>query len=268
MFDHTKMYEQADTAENYVALAVHELRTPLTLLRGYIEALEEHMGAKLTVEDSAFVKQMDAAAQQLVTFINNVLNVARINDDQFAVQLREEKWEQVILPAINDMKLRAAVQGITFKISIAPDIPTVAVDKLSIYEVISNLIDNAIKYSADSKEIIIQSGLNNDGLVETSIQDFGIGIPASVMPNLFDKFYRSHRSRNQINGTGLGLYLCKTILSAHGCSIWVNSKEGQGSTFSFTVLPFAKLTKNPSNNQPNGIKNVHGWIKNHSFYRR
>ncbi|HUD07493.1 MAG TPA: ATP-binding protein [Candidatus Saccharimonadales bacterium] len=268
LFDHTNLYSQDDTAMNYVALAVHELRTPLTLLRGYIEALEEHMSNKLTVQDSAFVKQMDAAAQQLVTFINNVLNVARINDDQFAIQLHEENWSQVLLSAINDMKLRAAVQGITIELSIEPNLPTVAVDKLGIYEVICNLIDNAIKYSAESKKIIVHSGLNNDRLVETSIQDFGVGIPESVMPNLFDKFYRSHRSRNQINGTGLGLYLSKTIISAHETNIWVNSKEGQGSTFSFTILPFARLSKNANGDQANNINNVHGWIKNHSLYRR
>jgi signal transduction histidine kinase len=267
LFDHTNLYGQSDNAMNYVALAVHELRTPLTLLRGYIEALEEHMGNRLTVEDSAFVKQMDAAAQQLVTFINNVLNVARINDDQFAIQLRKEKWPDVITTTIEDMKLRAVVQGIALELSIAPNLPTVAVDKISMYEVISNLIDNAIKYSANSKKIIIKSYVNKNGMVETSIQDFGVGIPESVMPNLFDKFYRSHRSRNQVNGTGLGLYLCKSIVTAHGGNIWVNSKEGNGSVFSFTVLPFVNLPKNPNNN-PNAVSSIHGWIKNHTLYRQ
>ncbi|MGD0284359.1 MAG: ATP-binding protein [Candidatus Saccharimonadales bacterium] len=268
LFDHTNLYGQSDNAMNYVALAVHELRTPLTLLRGYIEALEEHMGNRLTVEDSAFVKQMDAAAQQLVTFINNVLNVARINDDQFAIQLREENWGQVITSTINDMRLRATVQGITLELAIAPNLPTVAVDKISMYEVISNLIDNAIKYSANGKRIVIKSYINKYGLIETSIQDFGVGIPESVMPNLFDKFYRSHRSRNQVNGTGLGLYLCKSIVTAHGGNIWVNSKEGNGSIFSFTVLPFANLPKNLNNGKPNAVSNVHGWIKNHTLYRQ
>ncbi len=268
LFDHTNQYAQSDNAMNYVALAVHELRTPLTLLRGYIEALEDHMSNKLTVEDSAFVKQMDAAAQQLVTFINNVLNVARINDDQFAIQLCEENWEEVINSAINDMKLRAAVQGITFDINIAPNLPTVAIDKVSIYEVISNLVDNAIKYSADSKKINITSLLNKDGIVETSVQDFGIGIPASAMPKLFDKFYRSHESRNQVIGTGLGLYLCKTIISAHKGNIWVDSKEGHGSTFSFTVLPYSMLPKTEGNDQSDNVSGVHAWIKNHNLYRR
>ncbi len=144
-----------------------------------------------------------------------------------------------------------------------------AVDKVSIYEVLNNLLDNAIKYSGAGQRIVVSSKLTQDGMVETTIQDFGMGIPESVMPNLFDKFYRSHRSRAQIGGTGLGLYLSKAIVAAHGGQIWVRSKEGEGSTFGFTLQPYSQLAdaqKNSDNKEI--VRGAHGWIKNHSLYRR
>jgi two-component system sensor histidine kinase VicK len=88
------------------------------------------------------------------------------------------------------------------------------------------------------------------------------------MANLFTKFYRDHRNRAQIGGTGLGLYLSKSIITAHGGNIWVKSKEGQGSTFGFTLLPYAKLTEGQKSGNAELVRGAHGWIKNHSLYRR
>jgi len=268
LFDHNARYASDDQAMGLVAMAAHELRTPLTLLRGYIEAFEEDTTGKLDPQDADYLHKMDAAGQQLVSFINNVLNVARIEDDQFIIKLHEEKWSEIIAAAVQDMQLRAGVQGITIETNIVPDLPSVGVDRVSIYEVLNNLIDNAIKYSSASKQIIVSSKLTEDGLIETSVQDFGIGIPESIVPNLFDKFYRSHRSRAQISGTGLGLYLSKTIIAAHGGNIWVRSKEGQGSIFSFTVLPYAKIASTAKGQEQDLTRTAHGWIKNHSLYRR
>jgi signal transduction histidine kinase len=251
-----------------VAMAVHELRTPLTLLRGYIEALGDDLTGKLPSVDAEYLHKMDAAGQQLVTFINNVLNVARITDDQFLVRLHEEAWPAVLETAVADMKLRAMVHGITLETTAGKDLPTVGVDRSGMYEVICNLIDNAIKYSGNGKKIVVRSTLTEDGLVQTDVQDFGIGIPSSVVANLFDKYYRSHRSRDSISGTGLGLYLCKTIVNAHGGNIWVRSAEGKGSIFSFTVLPFSRVATELKGHPEDLTRTAHGWIKNHSLYRR
>jgi signal transduction histidine kinase len=104
-------------------------------------------------------------------------------------------------------------------------------------------------------------------MIETSIQDFGIGIPTSVMPELFRKFHRSHKSKVQVGGTGLGLYLSKALITAHGGNIWVRSKEGEGSTFSFTILPYDKVKDEQLAGEDGIIRGAHGWIKNHSLYR-
>jgi signal transduction histidine kinase len=268
LFDHTEVYAQDDQAMSFVALSVHELRTPLTLLRGYIEVFDDELGPTLDAELKDFMKKMDVAAQQLAAFVDNILNVAKIEDNQLTLQLHEDNWQGVVEAVVRDLSLRAGVRGITIKTEIASDLPPVGVDRYSIYEVLANLLDNAIKYSKGTSEIYVTAGLNQDGLVETSVKDFGLGIDASVLPHIFDKFYRNHRNRAQIGGTGLGLYLSKSIIDAHGGQIWVTSKVDEGSTFSFTVLPYAKLAGQAKTNDNTGItRSAHGWIKNHSLYR-
>ena len=269
LFDHTEQYSQDDQAISFIALSVHELRTPLTLLRGYIEVFEDELGDKDDPELQGFMLKMRAQAEQLMAFVNNILNVARVDDDQLELQLDEQNWPEVLKSAIEALSLRAKVRGITLHCRIATDLPTVGVDRLSIYEVINNLVDNAIKYSGTSKVINIDAHLTQDGLVETTVQDFGLGISSSIMPNLFTKFYRDHRNRAQIGGTGLGLYLSKAIVTAHSGNLWVRSKEGEGSTFGFTLVPYAKLAeelKKTGNKEI--VRGAHGWIKNHSLYRR
>ncbi|HSX15165.1 MAG TPA: ATP-binding protein [Candidatus Saccharimonadales bacterium] len=268
LFDHTEVYAQDDQAMSFVALAVHELRTPLTLLRGYIEVFDDELGPNLNSELKAFMKKMNAAAQQLAAFVDNILNVAKIEDNQLTLQLHEENWPKVVENVVHDLGLRAGVRGIALKTDIAPNLPTVGVDRYSIYEVLANLLDNAIKYSKGTSEIYISAQLNKEGLVETSVKDFGLGIDASILPHVFDKFYRNHRNRAQIGGTGLGLYLCKAIVDAHGGQISVISKVNEGSTFSFTLLPFTQLQDSGKQGaQPGVTRNAHGWIKNHSLYR-
>ncbi|HSX29201.1 MAG TPA: ATP-binding protein [Candidatus Saccharimonadales bacterium] len=270
LFDHPS-YNQDDAALSFVAIAVHELRTPITLLRGYIEALEEELDGTLNPEMSDFMHKMKVTADSLTAFINNMLNVARIENDEFELRLREDNWSEIVKAAVNDLSLRARIQGVEITTNIAPDLPTVGVDRVSMYEVMANLLDNAIKYSAKNsgKTIEVKSYINGAGLVETLVKDSGPGIPTSLIGNLFEKFYRSHRSRSRVGGTGLGLYLCKSIIDAHDGRIWVQSKEGQGSTFGFTVIPYAKLAEEKKNGDNNDItRGAHGWIKNHSLYSR
>jgi len=269
MFDHTKLYSQEDQAVSFMALSVHELRSPLTLLRGYIEVLEDELGEKVDDELKGFIEKMHAQADLLTAYVNNILNVTRVDDDQLELKLAESDWATVLFASIESMRLRAKVRGITLNCKVAENLPKVGVDRLSIQEVINNLIDNAIKYSGKSKEINIDSHLTENGLIETTVEDHGLGIASSVMSNLFTKFYRDHNNRSQVGGTGLGLYLSKAIVKAHGGNLWVKSHEGQGSVFGFSVLPYSALSEEAKKNEDKEItRSAHGWIKNHSLYRR
>ncbi len=269
LFDHTKQYSQDDQSISFVALTVHELRTPLTLLKGYVEVFNQEFKGKLNPEMDSFLDKMRASSDQLTAFVNNILNVARVDNDQMELKLQKENWSEVLNQAIDTIDLRAKVRNIALERDIATDLPEVGVDRLSIQEVVLNLIDNAIKYSNDSKVIKIKSSLNGEGLVETTVQDFGRGIPESIISKLFTKFYRDHHNRAQVGGTGLGLYLSKAIITAHQGNIWVHSKEGDGSIFGFSVLPFEKLSQEQKNlSNDDLVRSAHGWIKNHSYYRR
>ena len=168
------------------------------------------------------------------------------------------------------MELRAKALGKHINYNTESKLPSVAIDRVSIYEVLCNLLDNAIKYSGESTEIELKTYKTQDGLVETTIQDHGVGIPTNVLPSLFEKFHRNFRNRSQVSGTGLGLYLSKAIINAHGGDIWVKSKEGEGTTVGFTLKPYSMLADElkSGNNKDDMVRTAHGWIKNHSLYRR
>ena len=269
LFDHTNSYGKEDNSISYVALAVHELRTPLTLLRGYIEIFEDELAGKLDPELSAYMNKMQASARQLAAFVNNILNIARVEADQLVLQLHEQNWNEVVKEVASDLQPQAAARDITVELNLLPALPPAAVDRVSLYEVLSNLLDNALKYSDGSHKVVITTTIEENNMIQTTVEDRGIGIPANVLPHLFEKFYRSHHTNDKIAGTGLGLYLAKVIVGAHGGHIWVRSKEGEGTTIGFTIKPYSQLAEEAKNGDNKEItRNAYGWIKNHSLYRK
>lgn len=269
LVDQTENYHQDDESLSFIAMAVHELRTPLTMLRGYVEVFEEELDGKLDAELASYLRKLRLSTDQLSAFVSTILSVVKVDENQLSFKLAEADWPKTLRQSADHINARAQILGKTITFKIDGDLPTVAVDPTSITEVINNLLDNALKYSGDSTDIIVSSRLNAEGFIETTVQDFGVGIPANVIPNLFERFYRNHRTRNQFGGTGLGLYLSKAIINAHGGTIAVKSKPGEGSSFTFTLKPYASLADEQKNSDNDGItRHAHGWIKNHSMYRR
>jgi len=269
-FSHYDQYDQEETALSMIALSVHEIRTPLTIMRGYVEALQQELAGKVDAETQQYIDRLGASTDNLTTFMTNILSVLKVDQNQLNLQLQEASWEEHLNAIINNLQNRAAVRGKQLSLTVAPGLPKVGIDNISLGEVITNLVDNAIKYSPDDKKSIrIDVKLDTDGAVLTTVSDDGVGIPDSVVPNLFNRFYRNHRNRHHISGSGLGLYLCKEIISAHHGNIWVKSKEGEGTTIGFTLMPFTQLSEAGKTGADNGFTPVaHGWIKNHSMQRR
>ncbi len=266
-FDRTHVYNSDDSQISFVAMAVHELRTPLTIMRGYIEVFEDELGPQLNPELKDFMHKMNASARQLTTFVSNILNVARVEENQLILTLHQQDINQILTTAAADLELRAQVHDLHINLQLAPQLPAVAADRTSIHEVINNLVDNAIKYGSKGKVITITSQLLPNNMVAVSVQDFGDGIPQALVPKLFDKFYRSHRSKGQVGGTGLGLYICKAMVNAHGGDISLQTKEGEGSTFTFTLEVYDETKHAVGQSQDGIMRGAHGWIKNHSLYR-
>jgi len=268
--DRTNEYVADEAQLDFVAVAAHELRGPITVIRGYLDVFNEELTNVLTVDQRALLQKMTVSAEMLSLYVNNILNVARVSQQALKLHIVKADWREIIKEAYNDLSLRAQARGRVLKLELPDAVSPVAVDHVSILEVINNLVDNAIKYSPEGSDIIIKVA-EHDGQIETTVQDFGIGIPEAVVGNLFKKFYRSHRTRQGVSGTGLGLYLSKAILDGHGGNIWVRSKEDEGSTFGFDLPTFDTVadTLKAGNNEAADIKRSNqGWIKNHAMYRR
>ena len=254
---------------DFIALAAHELRGPITVIRGYLELLSQEL-ENVPAEQQELIDRLQVSSERLSGYINNILNVSRYDRNHLKLHLGEERLVDIIAALIPDLALRAKTQNRKLVFHVEDTLPTIAADRSSLSEVISNLIDNAIKYSQEGGEVVVSGEVKNN-FVEITVHDSGIGMPQSVVGNLFNKFYRSHRSRQTVSGTGLGLYICKAIVESHGGSIWVRSQEGEGSTFGFTIPIYStvadKLQAGDNGNQKI-IEQREGWIKNHAMFRR
>lgn len=270
LFERTDIYQPEDDDLDFIAFAAHELRGPITVIRGYLDVLTDELRPKLEDDQEELLNRLIVSANRLSSYVNNILNASRYDRRHLKVLLREDSIADIYAIINDDMQLRAGSQNRILSIQIPDNLPTVAADRGSISEVLSNLIDNAIKYSNEGGVVTVSAKADGDS-VKVSVEDHGIGMPGSVVSNLFHKFYRSHRSRETVAGTGIGLYICKAIVESHGGKIGVRSVEGEGSTFEFSLPVYstvaAKLNANKGSNENLIERDETGWIKNHAMYR-
>lgn len=270
LFERTDDYQPEDEDLDFLAFAAHELRGPITVIRGYLDVLSDEFGDQLDDSQIELMKRLVVSANRLSSYVNNILNASRYDRRHLKVHLREDSLAEIYDSIADDMKLRASSQNRLLAVHLPDDLPTVAADAASISEVLSNLIDNAIKYSNEGGAVNVTATVEGD-FVKVTVEDHGIGMPGSVVSNLFHKFYRSHRSRETVAGTGIGLYITKAIVESHGGKVSVRSTEGQGSTFEFTLPIYAtvaeKLKANDNSNEGLINHTESGWIKNHAMYR-
>lgn len=268
LIDRTAIYASTEEELNFIAFAAHELRGPITVIKGYLDVLSGELGASFTKDQAEMFERLKVSANRLSSYINNILNTSKYDRRHLKLSLAEDKVASVYDVIRDDMATRASTQKRVLNVSIPDNLPTIAADRASLSEVFSNLIDNAIKYSREGSVINVIARTSGDN-VEISVQDFGIGMPANVISNLFGKFYRSHRSRETVAGTGIGLYISKAIVESHGGTITVRSQEGKGSVFSVILPTYQIMSTKLAQNQSNEgiIAQGSGWIKNHSTYR-
>lgn len=269
LIDRTHLYEVGEEELDFIAFAAHELRGPITVIRGYIDVLSDELSTTLQEDQKELFRRLAVSANRLTGYINNILNTSRYDRRHLRMHLSETTLGSVYDTIRDDMALRASSQNRLLTVTIPEGLPTVAADTASLGEVFANLIDNAIKYSNEGGAITVAATSKGD-TVEWVVEDHGIGMPSSVMSNLFQKFYRSHRSRETVAGTGIGLYISKAIVESHGGNISVRSEDGHGSTFIVT-LPTYKTVADKLKEGNNGNETLIGsdgsWIKNHNMYR-
>lgn len=270
LFDRTDDYQPEDDDLDFIAFAAHELRGPITVIRGYLDTLNDELEGKVDGDQVELFQRLIVSANRLSGYINNILNASRFDRRHLKVHLTEMTVADIYDTIADDMQMRASAQQRLLSVEFPDSLPTVAADLNSMSEVMGNLIDNAIKYSNEGGSIEVNATVNGD-FVEVSVTDHGIGMPANVISNLFHKFYRSHRSRETVAGTGIGLYISKAIVESNGGKISVRSIEGHGSTFTFSLPIYAtvaeKLKAAGTNNQEFIEHSSSGWIKNHGAFR-
>lgn len=269
LFDRTETYTPEEEDMDFIAFAAHELRGPITVIRGYLDVLDDELKPVLENDQAELLGRLIVSSNRLSSYVSNILNASRYDRRHLKFHLTEQHLDVAYDLIKDDMQLRAAAQNRLLLVNLPEDLPTVAIDTTSMSEVLSNLIDNAIKYSNEGGQVLV-TAKEAGNFVQVSVEDHGIGMPGNVIGNLFHKFYRSHRSRETVAGTGIGLYISKAIVESHGGVIDVRSIENKGSTFTFTVPIYASVAdKLKANNGSNEklIGHGSGWIRNHSMFR-
>ncbi|MBN2119573.1 MAG: HAMP domain-containing protein, partial [Candidatus Omnitrophica bacterium] len=232
--DVTNLRKLEKVRQDFVANVSHELRTPISSIKGYAETLLE--GALKDKENAKdFLKIILSDSNRLAALIDDLLNLSKIESGKLSMETKPYKLRSLAEKVIASLKGQIENKSITIKMNIPKNLLDILADETRIKQVFLNLIDNAIKYNHPKGEISITAH-ETDDFVKVDIADTGIGIPNKDLPRLFERFYRVDKARSrELGGTGLGLSIVKHIIQAHNGEVSVQSVEGQGSIFSFTI---------------------------------
>ncbi|MFW6105519.1 MAG: PAS domain S-box protein [Chloroflexota bacterium] len=210
----------------------HELRSPLHATQGFTKLmLQKKVPDPKTQEE--FLAIIDEQIERLGNLIDDLLDMARFEAGQFLIQKRRIPIRDVLYDVVDSFDYLAKENGLAINEDIPASLPEIEADEERLRRVMINLLSNAIKFRQDSSPITVKAE-NSDSELLVQVIDHGIGIPTEAMPHLFEKFYQA-RDTMARGGTGLGLYISKQIIEAHGGRIWAESEPGKGSTFYFTI---------------------------------
>lgn len=228
--DVTKAKQIEKMKDEFVSIASHQLRTPLTTIKWHTEILED-MQKQLPTDIAPSITFISEASERLIHLVTELLDVSRIDTGR---NFQIEKQEHDLLPIINNILIETKIlaDNKKLKVNFVTDKKknySLLVDDFKITEAITNILTNAIKYSKEDKEIEIKLYKDKE-FVSVEIADQGVGIPESEQSRIFERFYRAKNAMYN-EGTGLGLYITKSIIEAHEGQLTFNSKEGVGTTF-------------------------------------
>jgi len=226
----------------FVSLVAHQLRTPISSMRWMLKELIEEKRGKLNEKQKEYLEEMYLNNERIVQFLNDLLSTIRIEEGKYLKKKEPFSLEAVVELAIKLFKPEIEKRRLEIKYERpSRKLPLVKIDVEGIKTVVENLLNNAIRYTNPGGEIEISLRAPiTETEVEFSIRDNGIGIAEDEKERIFSKFFRGKGAvRKETEGSGLGLYICKNIIEAHGGEIWFESKEGEGTIFHFS-LPIEK----------------------------
>jgi two-component system phosphate regulon sensor histidine kinase PhoR len=242
--DLTETERMEKTRRDFIANVSHELRTPLTSIQGYAETLLD--GAAENNHSRDFIEIIRKNAARMSRLTEDLLTLARVESGEQQFDIQEVTADELLQDALESFREVARSYGVILAEENAALNRVVDADREAIHQVFSNLIENAFKYGAAGKKVVL--GARETGKsIEFLVRDFGPGISSEHLPRLFERFYRVDKARSrESGGTGLGLAIAKHIVLAHGGTIRAESELNHGSTFLFT-LPVASNRDSSAN---------------------
>jgi signal transduction histidine kinase len=232
-----RVYRELELASrhksDFLATMSHELRTPLNAIIGFSEVLHEQMFGELNERQLAYVNDVLEAGKHLLSLINDVLDLAKIEAGKMELTLSQVALPDLLRSAVSMQSERAGRGRIELRLLTEPDEITITADDRRVRQIVYNLLSNAVKFTPADGSVDIAARLD-DGQVEIAVTDTGPGIPAEDRETIFEEFEQSGDGQ-QAEGTGLGLPLSRKLVELHGGHLWVESELGDGSTFRFTL---------------------------------
>lgn len=230
----TKLKELDETKDDFISMASHQLRTPLTSVKGYLSMVLEGDAGKLTETERKMLGQAFFSSQRMVYLIADLLNVSRLKTGKFIIEPSPVNLADMVEQEIAQLTETASAKQLTLTYKKPKSFPTIMLDETKTRQVIMNFADNAIYYTPAGGHITVEL-VDKPAVIELRVVDDGIGVPKAEQHHLFTKFYRAGNARKaRPDGTGLGLFMAKKVVTAQGGAIIFESREGQGSTFGFT----------------------------------
>lgn len=225
--------------DDFISIASHELKTPVTSMKAYAQLLQKHPLITKDIKASYMLEKMDIQMNRLMELVASFMNVYKMRTHKLRLKKERFQLQELIAEVVGNFQYTISSHVVeridTTKINIYAD-------KARINQVLVNLISNAIKYSPNADKVIVTQNQDTDK-VTVSVQDFGMGIPKAEQDKIYERFFRAKgKKEGNIPGLGLGLYISTEIVKQHGGKLWVDSKEGKGSTFYFT-LPIKRAKK-------------------------
>jgi two-component system OmpR family sensor kinase len=231
------LVQQQQLRRNLIADVAHELRTPLSVIQGNLEAM---LDGVLPV-DKEELASLHEETSLLTRLVGDLRLLSLAEAGQLTLDRNPMGVEGLLQRAVEPLRRQAELANVTLIVQAEPELPLVLVDGDRISQVLGNLLQNALRYTGPSGQVSVSArgaNIGNKREVVVSVVDTGAGIAAEDLPHVFDRFYRGDKSRSrETGGTGIGLALAKQLVEAHGGRIWVESVEGQGAMFSFTLPP-------------------------------